>query len=102
MSSVVLKMPMVRFDPVSKEGKMAYAVYSGREVLVDEGERAKYNTIRLFELENRRGKRFVFRLAGNGTYAMYGQRGFPIVKGSMRDPVVPEIGRYSVSEVRNG
>jgi len=94
MTSIVLKMPMFRRDSNS-QWKRIYALYKGYECLVTEDEKSKYKTIRLLAVENRRGKWYLFRLAGNGTYGLYG-RGHDwnakIAWGSMRDPMVPEIG----------
>lgn len=93
MRRVQIRLPMHTKDPRSGEVKQIYANYQGFEQVVDEGERKRYRTARLFNCKNAKGEDLQFRIRGNGQYEMtklaLGNR--PIATGTMMDAVAPEI-----------
>lgn len=94
MTPVEVRLPMMVQDPKTGQSKQGYAVYSGEEVVVNEGERKRYHTARLFHLRNKKEEEYIFRIRGNGQYEMHkvmlGNSG-PIASGTMMDRFVPEI-----------
>jgi hypothetical protein len=86
---VLIKMPMGTYG--GGKPRVNFADYHGTEEHVDGNERDRFRTARLFSLENTEGKSYTFRLSGNGEYTMSGSDGREVARGSMMDPIMPQI-----------